>query len=215
MIDIHRYVFDLLDSNMYILIEENDAIMIDPHYSKEVEKLLSHHSIENLDIILTHEHFDHVSGATHFSKYANNIIANSYCKEVLGNVNNRINSRFASTFVGASLEKRQRIRAVCTDKVLVPVNMYFEDEFLYKWRDHELYMKCTPGHTLGSICILLDDKYLFTGDSLIPGSDVVTRFPSGSEADYKSVTCKFFNELDKELIVCPGHGEMKRLGEIL
>lgn len=215
MIKIHRYVFDLLDSNMYVLIEGNDAIIIDPHYSNEAEKLLLHHSVKNLDIILTHEHFDHVSGAVYYAKHANNIIANCYCKDKLGDPNNRINSRFAATFVGANQIIRQRINEVCKEKVVVLVNKCFKEEFLYVWGNHKLYFRTTPGHTLGSICMILDDKYLFTGDSLIPGNEIVTRFPGGSEKDYKLITRKFLEQLDKDLIVCPGHGEMQKLGEII
>lgn len=129
MIKIHRYVFDLLDSNMYVLIEGNDAIIIDPHYSNEAEKLLLHHSVKNLDIILTHEHFDHVSGAVYYAKHANNIIANCYCKGKLGDPNNRINSRFAATFVGADQIMRQRINEVCKEKVVVLVNKCLRKSF--------------------------------------------------------------------------------------
>jgi glyoxylase-like metal-dependent hydrolase (beta-lactamase superfamily II) len=70
----------------------------------------------------------------------------------------------------------------------------------------------TPGHTLGSICYLMDDKILFSGDTLFNGSIGRTDFPNG---DYNKMV-KSLNKLKNlpgYIIVYPGHGEATTIEE--
>ena len=63
----------------------------------------------------------------------------------------------------------------------------------------------TPGHTLGSVCYQIGDA-LFTGDTMFHGSYGRTDFPGGDEAElFRSL--KRLLKLEKDYIVCPGHGE--------
>lgn len=215
MISIHKYIFDILDSNMYLLIENNKAIIIDPHYSIEANKLLENSSIEEIDIILTHEHFDHVSGIMHYAKFARDIYANRKCAEILNNPRNRINSRFAAFFVSASKEKRYKVREACKTQILSDVTCVFEEEYQFDWNNHSIWIKSTPGHTPGSVCIIIDNTMMFSGDSLIPDHEVITGFPEGSQEHYDNITQPFLQALDKNLLVYPGHGEEKKLGDML
>ena len=72
-----------------------------------------------------------------------------------------------------------------------------------------------PGHSQGSCCILLNNKVLFTGDSLLAEYPVITRFPGGSSKDYKNISLPFLKSLNPNLVVYPGHGKSERLGNIL
>ena len=63
----------------------------------------------------------------------------------------------------------------------------------------------TPGHTLGSVCYQIGDA-LFTGDTVFHGSYGRKDFPGGDEAElFRSL--KRLLKLEKDYIVCPGHGE--------
>ena len=204
-----------MDSNMYIMIEDNDAIMIDPHFNEDAVELLLHHCVKNIYILLTHEHFDHVSGVSAYDMFDTKLVAQKCCKNVLENPNNKIHSRFAATFIGADDCMRNNIRKVCAKQVLRQVDQSFDKELCFLWHNHRIEMYATPGHSPGSACIIVDDEMLFTGDSLIPGLDVITRFPGGNREIYEEITKKYLIALDKELIVYPGHGEKQKLGEIL
>ena len=83
----------------------------------------------------------------------------------------------------------------------------------------------TPGHTADSICLLVGDKKLLTGDILLVGSVGSTEMPGG---DSKSMHESLFNKLLKledNVEVYPGHdrgakpsstlGEEKRLNNAL
>jgi hydroxyacylglutathione hydrolase len=63
----------------------------------------------------------------------------------------------------------------------------------------------TPGHSLDSICLVVDNKKLLTGDTLFVGECGRTDFPGGSS---KSMYDSLFNKLmklDDALEVYPGH----------
>src|SRR3989337_616059 len=63
----------------------------------------------------------------------------------------------------------------------------------------------TPGHTPDSICLLVDDKMLLTGDTLFVGECGRTDLPGG---DSKSMYDSLFNKLlklDDNVTVYPGH----------
>ncbi len=63
----------------------------------------------------------------------------------------------------------------------------------------------TPGHTTDSICLLIDDKTLLTGDTLFVGESGRTDLPGG---DPRSLYDSFFNKLLKlsdDIVVYPGH----------
>lgn len=63
----------------------------------------------------------------------------------------------------------------------------------------------TPGHTPGSICIIVDNEALLTGDTLFIGDCGRTDLPGGNLVQmYKSLHEKIMN-LPDYLIVYPGH----------
>jgi glyoxylase-like metal-dependent hydrolase (beta-lactamase superfamily II) len=63
----------------------------------------------------------------------------------------------------------------------------------------------TPGHTPGSICIIVDNKVLLTGDTLFIGDCGRTDLPGGNLAQmYESLHEKIMS-LQDHLIVYPGH----------
>jgi hydroxyacylglutathione hydrolase len=66
----------------------------------------------------------------------------------------------------------------------------------------------TPGHTVGSICVLVesveDESYIFTGDTLFLAGCGNTRFGGNIKALFESLTTKLMT-LEDNIIVCPGH----------
>lgn len=71
----------------------------------------------------------------------------------------------------------------------------------------------TPGHTPGSICALLGEHYLFTGDTLFPGGPGNT-FGNAQAFDQimGSLEQRIFGPLGDDVWVYPGHGDDTTLG---
>ncbi|TRM77231.1 MBL fold metallo-hydrolase, partial [Sulfolobus sp. A20-N-F8] len=67
----------------------------------------------------------------------------------------------------------------------------------------------TPGHTMGSICILANG-YIFTGDTLFYGT--VGRTDIGGSEKLLRDSLERLKKLPDELIVYPGHGPFTILG---
>ncbi|HYI23690.1 MAG TPA: MBL fold metallo-hydrolase [Candidatus Limnocylindrales bacterium] len=64
----------------------------------------------------------------------------------------------------------------------------------------------TPGHTAGSVCLLVaDERLLLTGDTLFAGSWGRTDLPGGS-ADQMVESLTRLGGLEPDLRVLPGHG---------
>lgn len=69
----------------------------------------------------------------------------------------------------------------------------------------------TPGHTPGSVCIMLDGVVL-TGDTLFPGGPGATRFDHSDFATIiESIETKLLT-LDDTTLVLPGHGASTTIG---
>jgi hydroxyacylglutathione hydrolase len=69
----------------------------------------------------------------------------------------------------------------------------------------QLEFLLTPGHTKGSICVLVDMKALLTGDTLFIGDCGRTDLPGGNLAEMFMTLQQKILPLPDELIIYPGH----------
>lgn len=70
----------------------------------------------------------------------------------------------------------------------------------------------TPGHTAGSVCLLLGEDHLFTGDTLFPGGPGRTTSPDDFQQVMHSIESRLFGPLADSTWVYPGHGDDTTLG---
>lgn len=203
---IFTYHFAPIDSNMYLIMQNNSALLIDPCISEEVLDNMRKNNINNVMIILTHEHYDHISGVNWMRGKIKNVkvYCSDKCSKLIVNSHKNLAAYLFAIFRERELETWQ-LDYVCE------ADATFDGEITINWENHELYLKETKGHSLGSICVLVDNKYLFCGDSLISGTSVITRLPGGSRLMYNEETLPFLRSLNGEVWVFPGHGEMQKL----
>ena len=48
---------------------------------------------------------------------------------------------------------------------------------------------------------------VFTGDTLIQDTSIITTFPGGNKVDYENITLPYLKRLRKDTIVMPEHGD--------
>ena len=89
--EIETIVSDLLKSNMYVIKENGRCILIDP--------CITDCKIENADyILLTHEHYDHISGVNYWREKTGAIaIVSKICAEKCADPRKNM-SRYYETF---------------------------------------------------------------------------------------------------------------------
>ncbi|MDO5018265.1 MAG: MBL fold metallo-hydrolase [Lagierella massiliensis] len=183
-----------LVENIYVLIKNDSAIIIDPGYEYEsVVDLIENRKLKPQMILLTHGHADHIASCESLrEKYNIPIYANENEKELLKDPNLNLS---ASMYGPISLEADFLINEGS--------KVEFEGEnieFIY-----------TPGHTIGSQIIKIGTN-LFTGDTLFRNSIGRTDLPTSSVKDMKNSLEKI-KLLDDELIVYPGHNSQSSIGD--
>ena len=206
-IEVYKYIMPVIASNMYIIIRENHALIVDPNENKNAVELLKERGVKDIIIFLTHEHFDHISGVNFFrEQWACTVYANNWCKELVRDSNKNLSAFFMAMFIDKTKEERKKVQELFKDDYSCCVDVGFEKEYRMEWNGLFVKLIETPGHSLGSICILINDKYLFSGDSLVDGNKVITRLPGGSRKCYNEITRPFLKGISREAIVFPGHG---------
>ena len=79
------------------------------------------------------------------------------------------------------------------------------DDELIKFGDSQIKIIHTPGHSGDSICLIINDKIILTGDTLFVGSCGRIDLPGSDPIQmYYSIYNKLIN-LDENLTVYPGH----------
>ena len=90
------------------------------------------------------------------------------------------------------------------EKIPEDVDQTVEDHEIMELGSVRMEFIHTPGHTPGGICIIVDGKYLLTGDTLFIGDCGRTDLPDGSN-EQMFATLQMLKDLPDELIVYPGH----------
>ena len=190
---------------MYVLTCDGHALIIDPvpHISgTETENCIPD------GIILTHEHYDHICGVDEWRvKYSCPVYAGSNAEAGLAdprlNMSHYGKAMFEMMFPGdASVLALGDI----ADYSCKPDHVWNDGE-IFRWRGNELYIMHTPGHSQGSICIVLNGRYLFCGDSLLEYLPTGVRWKGGDAKRFRDYTIPLLRSLDSDLTVYPGHGE--------
>lgn len=198
--EIRRYVSGLLSSNMYLIVECDSAIVIDPFKNTSAADGLH---IER--IILTHEHYDHISGVNAWKQAMNvPVLCSKVCAGNLQDSRKNL-SRYFSVFCELQTWIALDAPPMADENYVCCADEAFEDEMTLLWRGHQLKLMEMPGHSLGSIGILLDEAVFFSGDSLIEGRDIELNFPGGSKEKWQQIGAKRVTELPDGVRIYPGH----------
>ena len=200
-IEVRRFTWDYLDSNMYVLIAEGQALVIDPIDNQEAFDCIR--SFQEITVLLTHEHFDHISGLNQIRlEHKCIVIAQEECSERIQNSKTNF-SAIAETMLELSGKKRdKRIRPFICERA----DITFEDKYMLKWAGEDITLFSTPGHSPGSCCIWIGTM-LFTGDTVLESGPML-HFPGGNSKIYVDKTLPVVKSLLRLVDrVYPGHGK--------
>lgn len=194
--------------NSYCIAERNHVILVDPIATEDLEKIVSNHVVDFA--ILTHEHFDHIYSVNDLQvRYGIRFLCGKEAIEGLSNpsINMSRYVDYLSSVIPFGNHKAKVGEYTCAaDGVLL-------DGESIQWMDHKLTIRYLPGHSKGSIGIVLDNYFLFSGDTIFKNYPSAVRLPGGSSKLFSMVTTPFLSSLQDSMIVYPGHGESFLLRE--
>lgn len=186
---IKTIIAGMYEENCYLIMDENskELAIIDPGGQanlliKEIERL----SAKTKFILLTHGHMDHVGAVVELiNKFKIPFYMNAKEEEFMGD-----------NFVFGELPK---------------ASGDLKEGDTLRLGKHLIKVIETPGHTVGGVCFLVDDK-LFTGDTLFQGSIGRSDFPGGNGMLLVKNIKEKLLPLGDNIKVFPGHGGASNIG---
>lgn len=211
--EILTFTTPYLSAHCYLLTENGHGVLIDPCEMDEIKAVLQSKNIVVDRALLTHEHDDHIIGVDWVKNTLHAPVVCSF--SCAANMQDpRINYSYYYELTKSAMDELVTDQSVTIMPFSCTADESFEGKLRLEWQGHTLLLHETPGHTRGSICILLDDRALFTGDTLMP-VPTETRFKTGSRKDFNEISVPYLKSLDPALTVYPGHYEPFNLGERL
>lgn len=204
---VYRFSMPVVDSSMYLVPGEKTCLIVDPCVSEEAEALLRNLGIRDCLILLTHEHFDHISGVNWLRERLHcRVVCSEKCAERM--VDPRKNcAAYSAVLVMAKTEQEQeQFNRLIEIRYACHADQTYSGQAELQWADLRLTLMEMPGHSPGSQIVEVGGRWYFTGDSLIPGQEVITRLPGGSKRDFAAVTRPYLERIAPGSIVFPGHG---------
>ena len=191
MKEVRKLVVGALQTNSYLLIEDNHCIIVDP--GANPRKILE--NIEGLivdAICLTHGHFDHIKAVDALVKELKcDVYISEYDDEMLKDSNKN-----ASVLIGQPFTVQSKVK-------------YYDT--ITKIGNFEFNVLEASGHTKGSVLLLIDN-IMFAGDVLFAGGIGRTDLYGGSYSQMKA-SLNEISKLSKDYIVYSGHGSDTTLFE--
>lgn len=185
MIKIHLLTLGLYQTNCYIVHNSasQKCIIIDPGYDAHIiMDKLEDLALDPKAILLTHGHFDHVGAVR-------DLAATTGCRVYM------------------------RPEETAMPPQLTAGALYYSHEYPAEGKlqvaDMDILILHTPGHTAGSVCLLIEDA-MFSGDTLFAGSMGRCDFPGSSIFEMRK-SLRRLCALTKDYRVYPGHGESSTL----
>lgn len=179
-------------TNMYLVADENtkEGMIIDA--GAGMDKIINF--IENLGIklvyiVLTHCHVDHIAGVRTLKKEY------PRAKIVINEEDRK----------GIADESINMCEILGIENNFMDTDETVKDGDILKVGSLDVHIMHTPGHTAGSMCLLIKDA-LFSGDTMFKGTRGRTDLKTGSEREILwSIKDKLL-QLPEDTIVYPGHG---------
>lgn len=196
---IKKFVLGSIATNCYVAYDEakKSGALIDPAvFAPEILDYINDSHLKIDYILLTHGHFDHVSGVADFAKALNAKI----CLHQDDLSITQGSARGLGKMYGYEL------------KTFKP-DIFLKDGQDLRVGDLAFKVIHTPGHSSGGVCFYLQkQKVIFSGDTLFAGSYGRTDLPAGDEEKIFASIEKLI-KLPPETKVYPGHGEETTIEE--
>ena len=194
MFEVIRIINLVFASNTFIIYnsKDNKAWLID---IGDFDKIMSQlpDNVEIAGVFITHYHHDHIYGI--------NKLIQAFPK---------CNVYISENGVDGLYSDKVNLSYYQDDSVIFKgseVNILKDGDRILLYEDCFLEAIYTPGHNWSCMTFRVNN-YLFTGDSFIPNTKVVTKLKGGNVDESKKSLIKIKKLISEDTTICPGHGEM-------
>ncbi|MCL5673698.1 MAG: MBL fold metallo-hydrolase [Deltaproteobacteria bacterium] len=186
--------------NTYLIYDDENnerlGFIIDPGgQENKIDKLIKENNINLQFILNTHCHIDHVAMVNYFKKkYGIPLYANEDEQPIVDNLKEQ------AEYLGFDIAENITIDKKLKENEDINIgNINIKSIF-------------TPGHSPGSTSFLVNNNFLFSGDTLFRQTIGRTDLFGGDfDKIIESIKNKLF-KLDDDIIVHPGHGKDTAIG---
>lgn len=196
--EVLRYIVGPVCTNCYLLVNHKtgELLVVDPgDQAQLIEKRIEKTGAKPVAILLTHGHFDHAGAAEELAdKYQISIYAHEAERETLE-------------------DPGLNLCGMIGEHKVYRADIFVKDEEVLNLAGFSIRVFFTPGHTIGGCCYyIVDEKILFSGDTLFQESVGRTDFPRGSASDLIRAIREKLMPLPDDVTVYTGHDESTLIG---
>ncbi len=195
MLNIKTIKGTIIRTNNYVIESDDSCVIIEASAKTEdVKSILKNKKVDG--ILLTHGHWDHYE---QLDKYLKEFNCKVYLtKEAFYKINNK--------------EKQFKVDRNPNIKLLEQDVVFICDKQVLTFGEMKFEVISTKGHTDCSVSYLLNNEYLFSGDTLFKNGVGRDDLPTGNYKDLLESLKSLF-KLDGKIIVYPGHGDKTTISE--
>ena len=184
----------VFQSITYFLIaeESKDLVIVDCGDAMPIIDFIQQNGLHLKCILLTHSHFDHIYGLNEVLEQYPKTMVYTSCKGNLGLYDTRLNLSQYSV-------EHEPFRLLYKDNVCI-----LQEDDCISFAGDQIRVVSTPGHDWSCLSYIVDGM-VFTGDSYIPGINVVASWPKSNKTEART-SLQRLKELERSgLMICPGH----------
>ena len=190
MKSIDRLVLGMVQTNTYLLWNDNHVLVIDPaSKSPRLQEAIDEKNGIVDGIVLTHAHFDHIAGV-------DTLVKRYQCKLYMNNLDEPL---LTDPHLNFSIGQPVVVK---TKPIILNPGKHTIGAFTFDFID-------APGHSEGCSMLLWDNN-LFCGDVLFQGSIGRTDLATSSNTKMMQ-SLKKIKQMNPDYIVYPGHGPQTTL----
>jgi len=182
---VKQFILGGIETNTYVVYDDDKCIVIDPPFDNfdTVERFVDQMNLQPVAVVLTHGHFDHCGGAQK--------LAGKYSVDIWAHPND---------WQLAQSAEFNLWRMPCNNAY--PTKQLTED--VTQIQGFDVQVLHTPGHTEGSVCLILGDV-MFAGDTLFCRSVGRTDLADSDPQKMVQSLAKL-KAIKQDYVVYSGHG---------